>query len=164
MIAFTGTPVSASGYLLKGTAAGRMPASDETPRGIRYIGSRWIHTATEGSGTGEVNLFQLPPGRFQLIGSNSRLVTSIFAASATIAIGNRAYTNSDTGASVAEASGAFLAATAANPSAVDAALGVVADNTEFITTTGITVFATVASGNIEAGDTIECWMAYRPVE
>ncbi len=164
MAPFTGTPVSASGYLMKGVAGGRMPA--QAPIYGNYLREHgsWIHTATQGSGTGEVNMFTLPPGRIQIFPSLSRIITTAYATSSTLDIGHRAYTNL-AGTSVAADADEWLDG-ADSTSALDQVLtaALIADYTEYNSQAGIIVYATVLAGNIEAADLLDLWITYKFVE
>jgi|TARA_Y100000296_G_scaffold53220_1_gene60956 hypothetical protein len=159
MAAFTGTPTSSVQHALQsGGTSGNANVSDVGAR-LRIAFFEYTHTATEGSGTGEVNLCVLPYGRIRVYGDLSRIVASAMATDADLHIGHRAYTNL-AGTAVAEDDNAFSDNLDA-ASAIDAALALPAEGfLEMNSQAGITVFAMIDTGNIEATDTIKGWIAY----
>jgi len=117
------------------------------------------YTHALGAGTGEIDLVALPAGRVIILPDLSRLVTSQFGSSATISLGYRAHTDED-GEAVTAVANALHNAGAAGSGALDTALGAPADGMlELVSQKGIDIYATVASGNIENGDTIDGWLA-----
>ncbi len=147
MAVFAGSPTSALAP----------PRFNPAEPSWRFIPFFYVHAA--GTGTGEINLCALPPGNWILPANQSRLEVSTFAAGATLAIGLRACTRTD-GVVLAEHADALLAA-------FDVASGdtsqnlPAADQVVPLATPGW-VFATVAAGNIEDGDTISGWATIAP--
>ena len=165
MAAFTGTPTSSTQYAAQvgGSSVAKIPGGDL--HGILHRSYfSYTHLAAAGAGTGEVNLVTLPPGRIRIFAHDSRLITSQTAASATMDVGYRAYTEPD-GDSIAEDDNAFEDNRDVATAATDAVLefagdGTTDDPTVFNTRDGLTIFASVDSGNIETDDTIKGWISY----
>lgn len=118
---------------------------------------------TGDNGTGTIQLGVLPAGLLRILPDNSRLVTSQFGASATISIGYAAYVSGTTGLTVSASTAALHSAGAAGAGALDVALGAPADGSkglELNSRDGVTIIATIASGDIEAADTIGLGLEY----
>lgn len=114
-------------------------------------------------GTGTISLGYLPAGLIRIIPDNSRLVTTQFGTSATISIGYAAYVDGVTGATVSASTAALHSAGAAGAGALDVALGAPADGAkglEVNTRDGLLIIATIASGPIEAADTISLGLEF----
>lgn len=157
MAAFTGTPVASAEYTGKTTA----PAQDAE---WLYAYGYWLHTATQGAGTGEINLVKLPPGKIAVNSALSRLKTTQMAANADLHIGYRAYTKPGPTASrsVAEDDNYFADNLDSGGGAIDQSLPLPTDPiSHFNTEGGLTVYAMVDTGNIEDTDTIQLWLAWK---
>lgn len=160
MAAFTGTPVGSVQYNLQ-TALVQEKMNPVDNAGMRIAFFNYTHTATEGSGTGEINLVKLPAGRIRVYSDLSRLVTTQFAASADIHIGFRAYTDESDGTTVSEDDNAFEDNGDAGGGALDQAFTLpAAGYKDFDSTEGVIIYAMVDTGNIEAADTIHGWIVY----
>lgn len=108
-------------------------------------------------GTGTINLGITPGGLIRIIPDNSRIVTTQFGTSATISIGTAAYVSATTGLTVAAVPAALYSVGAAGSGALDVALTLPADGAkglELNSRDGVIITATIATGNIEATDTI----------
>jgi hypothetical protein len=171
MAVFTGSPSSSTQYAAQigGSSVAKIPSGDL--HGILHRAYfSYTHTATEGSGTGEINLVTLPPGRIRIFAHDCRLITSQTAASSTMDVGYRAYYEPD-GDLIAEDDNAFEDNRDTASAATDAVLefagdGSTDDPTVFNVdrnlagTGGLIIFASVDSGNIEADDTIKGWITF----
>lgn len=157
MAVFTGSPTSASEYLAYINGSGSPKVAGLYNMERRHW-QTYTHTAAAGSGTGEINLIVLPPGKLRIYPDSSRLVTSQFGAAATISLGFRAYRQPD-GTVVAENAAAFVSAGAAGAGALDIAwvLPAVGFLEVNVDGPGLILFATIAAGNIDATDTIDGW-------
>jgi len=134
-----------------------LKADPLTGQGVpRYVTFTYTHPSGD-DGTGTINLGILPAGLIRIYPDNSRLVTSQHGTSATISIGYAAYVDAVTGLTVAASTAALHSAGASGAGALDLALGAPADGAtglEVNTRDGLTIIATMASGPIEAADTI----------
>jgi len=158
MAAFTGTPVKSVEYTNQ-TASATKAAVDVISK-MHAARFSYTHTSTEGSGTGEVNLIELPAGRITIYSDLSRIITSAFGANADLHLGYRAYTNS-AGTAVVEDDNAFLDNADAGGGALDQAWTLPAGGyTSFDTRNGLIIYAMIDTGDIEAADTISGWVAY----
>jgi hypothetical protein len=175
MAAFTGTPVSATPYANqvdgdRGYAAG----AEYSGNMLRILPFTWTHTATEGSGTGEINLCKLPAGKVLVIPQLSYLSTSDMAASADLHLGHRAYTDpsetSDTTA-VAEDNNEWIDNADSGGGALEGFWTGVASGSEYAgsvgasatvyhTREGLTIYVDIDTGDIESGDTITGYVAF----
>jgi hypothetical protein len=155
MAAFTGSPVSAPDYVKETTA----PVLKTLAPGVVQIKkfSRWTHTATQGAGTGVVYLGTLPAGEYVIYPHLSYLSTTQMAANADVHVGfnafrqidgtlataddNAVFDNEDSGGGVVAKAGTLapVVISAAEP---------------------IRVEAMVDTGNIEADDTIDLYLAF----
>lgn len=159
MAAFTGTPIGAPTYALQ-IGPKKAMAKDAQAQHQYVTSGVYTHAAAAGSGTGEINLFTLPSGRVRVLTDLSRIVTTQFGAAATLSLGHRAYVGTD-GVTVVESAALFGSALAAGGGALDAALTIpAAGYHDFDSLDGVTLFGTVASGNIEATDTVELHLTY----
>lgn len=163
MAAFTGSPKSSTQYLYDSGASSvefRSQESVNAPRGLQIKRfKQYVHTSTEGSGTGTVYLGMLPAGRIYIIPQLSRLVTSQFAANADIHIGYGAHTDLS-GTAVNADDNAFLDNGDAGGAALDTALTLPVEGLELNSKEGIRIEAMIDTGNIEADDTISLTIAY----
>lgn len=166
MAAFTGSPASSNAYLAHttGSAVAKRRGGDAGGP-IRYAYAEYTHAA--GAGTGEINMLVLPPGRIRTLPNLSRLATSQFAASSTVDVGFRAYTEPD-GDAITEDDNAWEDNRDTASGVTDAVLEFGGDGSttapvEFNSRAGIIVFVSVDSGNIEDGDTIKLGIAYTDV-
>ena len=160
MTAFTGTPQATLNIDAFTTASPKVAGTYAFE--LRHW-EKYTHTATEGSGTGEVDLILLPPGRLRIYPDLSRIVTTQFGASADLHLGYRAYTEPD-GDAVVEDDNAFLDNADAGGGALDEAWVLPAVGyLEVNTKEGLQIFAMIDAGNIEADDTIEGWVAFTRV-
>jgi len=159
MTAFTGTPSSSVQHALQsGGTGGNANVSDVGAR-LRIAFFEYTHTATEGAGTGAVNLVVLPYGRIRIYADLSRIVTSAMVTLADVHLGYRAYTQID-GTAVVEDDNAF-GDNVNGGSAIDEAFSLPAEGfLEMDSQGGITIFATIDTANIEADDTIKGWVAF----
>lgn len=166
MPAFTGTPVNSRTYALEILAPIRL-----ANKNIRVLAFDWLHTATEGSGTGAINLIALPPGKILIYPALSWLRSSAMNATTILDLGHRAYVN-NLGATVAQLADAFAAdldpaAAAINQAwpAVDPDL-VLATRTSdtFNTQNSLKIYATITVGAIDAAEKIDGWLAYEILE
>ena len=158
MTAFTGTPTGSTEYNKQ--VSGARATADKVGSKLMISQFHYTHLAAAGAGTGTINLVVLPPGKITIYPDLSRLVTSQFASAATISLGTRLYTN-ESGTDVAESAASLTSAAAAGSGALDQAfvlpaIGFVDYDTQY----GLTIFATIASGNIETDDTIDGFVAY----
>lgn len=132
--------------------------------GTRHAAYR-SYTHASGADTGEVDLLKLPAGRIKVYSIASHVQTSQFAAGALMDIGTRAYTHED-GTDVAEDPDRFALDLAAGAAAIDEFLPLPntgAGVSELNSQNGITVFATIDTGNIEDGDTIDLVVEYSKI-
>jgi len=130
--------------------------SDPMAMGVQFKPDSGVYTHPTGDdGTGTILLLQLPAGLVRIYPDNSRLVTSQFGSAATISIGHAAYVDAATGLPVSASTAALHSAGAAGSGALDTALGAPAAGVlELNSRDGVNIIATIASGNIEAADTI----------
>jgi len=157
MAAFTGTPTGSLQYNDQQTA---QMADPVIGRGkLEVMPFKYTHTATEGSGTGEVNLVTLPPGLIRVFVDLCRMVTSAFATSADIHVGHRAHVTM-AGAAVAVDDNSLLD-NADAASGVDLAFGLPAVGfLDFDSDVGVVLYSLIDAGNIEAADTIDGYVVY----
>lgn len=154
MAAFTGTPVSAPDYVDQVTN----PFTKVLAAGVLQVRkfSRWTHTATEGSGTGVIYLGVLPAGEYVISPPHSVVVTSAFAANADLHVGTNAYMQISGTAATADDNNIF--------DNVDAATGgvFVGTLTPFSVSAAepVRIEAMIDTGNIEADDTIDLYLAF----
>tara|TARA_R110000787_G_scaffold36047_4_gene92216 strand:+ start:1591 stop:2082 length:492 start_codon:yes stop_codon:yes gene_type:complete len=159
MADFTGTPSSSVQHALQVAGGGNANVSD-VGAGLRIGYFNYVHTATSGAGTGEINLVTLPFGRVRIYSTLSKIFTSVFATSADLHIGYRAHTDLD-GAAVALDANAFLDNADVAGGAINSAfLLPTGGYIELNSQDGIVIYALVDAGNIEAADTIAGWVAY----
>lgn len=126
--------------------------------GVQKVVELTYTQPTGDDGTGLINLGVLPAGIIRVYPDNSRLVTTQFGASATISIGWAAYVD-NLGATQSASAAGFHSVGAAGAGALDVALALPAAGVkEFNSRDGVVVTATIASGNIEAADTI--WLKF----
>lgn len=117
------------------------------------------YTHAAGADTGEINLVRLPAGKFLVLPDLSRIVTSQFAANAVLDIGYRAHTKAD-GSAVNASGNALGNDYAVGAGAVDSALSAPAGGIlELDSVDGVVIYATVATANIENGDTVDGFLA-----
>ena len=149
MAAFTGTPAYSK------TLFDQLNNVPETFSLANLRGKTVSYVHALGAGTGAVNLYRLPAGKIRLVTALCNWQASQFAALAVLSLGFREYTESDEDV-ISEDPAAFL-------DAADVAAGVTAKTyfalpaagyLDLDSVAGITVFATVGTGNIENGDTI----------
>jgi hypothetical protein len=163
MSAFTGSPASSDQYgELVANPSRRVPSAEWGSK-LRMDYASYTHAS--GSGDGEVNLLVLPPGRVRVWGALSRLLVDELDTSATVALGYRAYVGQD-GETVVQDEDALVAATAADSGGVSAALDATdgvgeAEYYEFDSLSGVTIFATVESGDIDNDEKIELALVYQ---
>lgn len=161
MAAFTGTPTGSALYNKQvGTTVGK-PSAHLAEGQMRI--SRFTYTHAAGAGTGEVNLFVLPPGYVSVYSYLSHLFTSAFVATADLHLGYRAYTDSDGSAVVAD-DNAFLDNADVGGGALDITwllpTGYVK---ELDSMSGVTVYAMVDTANIEDADTLDGWCVWASI-
>lgn len=156
-MAFTGSPTGSVQFNLQtgvtpGGAYGGEVSGKEKVSIFEYT-----HPASAGAGTGEINLVNLPSGSIIVLPAMSFFGVSVaWIAASTVSIGNRAFTQPN-GTIVAAAAGALVnaaavgAATVATTAFSVPAFGQVQ---RFNSQGGVTIFATVAGGNIPVGGTL----------
>src|SRR5690242_15790977 len=153
MAAFTGTYTSTT-YARQ---VGVLKADPQNGGGADLKRLFFDYTHPSGDdGTGTITLGRTPAGLIVIDPDLSRLVTTQFGTSATISIGFAAYVNS-AGATVSASTAALHSAGAAGAGALDVALGAPADGATGLvldSRDGVDIIATIASGPIEAADTI----------
>ena len=133
-------------------STGRLQPADMGDVRLAYFS----HTqAGAGDATSTVDLIRLPAGRVRVIGHLSRVNTSAFGASRTLAIGHAA-AFAVGGAAIDADDDAFAAATSVASEGGFAGAGFSLIETE----SGIPVIATVAGGTIPDGATVEGVIAY----
>jgi hypothetical protein len=163
-MAFTGSPTGSVQYnQLTGVTQGGAYGG-ETAGKLKASYFEYTHTAAAGAGTGEMNLVILPAGSILVYPFLSAHGVSVaWAASSTVQFGTRAYTQPD-GTAVAQAVGALSTALAVGAATqatrvmdVPAFGQVLKLNSR---SPGVTVFATVASGNITVGGTLFGWVTW----
>lgn len=159
MAAFTGTPTSSLQYADQLTSQMSDPVIGQGQ--LRCHPFKYTHTATEGAGTGEVNLTKLPAGLIRVLPNLSHIHTyTAFGSSADLHIGYRAHTNMD-GTSVSEDDNAFADNLDAGGGALDAIWALPAVGyLDLDSQDGVVIFALIDSGNIEATDTIEGYCTF----
>lgn len=154
MAAFTGSPVSADDYVDQITN----PSTKVLAAGVVMIRhfTKWTHTSTQGSGTGEINWGTIPAGEYYVLPTLSVIVTTAYSANSDIHLGFRAYLALD-GTTTSEDDNAFF-------DNVDAATG-----GTFVGTLApvlisaaepVKIYSLIDTGNIDADDTAEVWLAY----
>ena len=150
MAAFTGTPASTKQYF---DQLNRVPESFSLAN-LRGKTVNYVHAL--GAGTGAVNLYKLPAGQIRLLTNLCNFTASQFAANAVLSLGYREYVDA-AGDTQAEDDNAFL-------SALDVAAGAItktylalpaAGFIDFNSASGVVIFATIGTGNIEDGDTLQ---------
>jgi len=113
------------------------------------------------AGTGEINLFTLPPGRVKVYTDLSRLVTTQFEATSDLHIGARRHTDPD-GTAVTENNNLFGDNIDVGGGAIDAALTVPAAGIhEFNSREGVTIFALIDTADMEAADNLRLHMFFK---
>ncbi len=165
MAAFTGTPVNSSlmADQKDASAVGKRADSLDVDAKLHMAYVLYTHDAAQGAGTGEIDMFRLPPGRLRIIPDLCRLVTSAFATNADLHIGTRAFTNLD-GTAVAEDDNRFADNLDAGGGALDQTLPLpAAGQADLNSREGIDVYAMVDTGNIETGDTIGLMCVYQKI-
>lgn len=164
MAAFTGTPVSATPYAAQ---VGDNKADRKDVEAILKL-APFTYTHAAGAGTGEINLVRLPAGKIRVYPQLSRIAISAGGTSSTLDLGHRAFTNAD-GTAVAEdhdewiADHDFAGGALAEAFMSGITAATLETDAEYDTVDGLTIFATVADGNIEDGDTIDGYIAYTVV-
>ena len=159
MAAFTGTPTSSTEYALVGTRDNEAMAI--APR-LHIASFSYTHTSAAGTGTGEINLCKLPPGRIRIYSDLCRLVSTAFEANADLHLGTRAYVEQD-GDTVAEDDNRFADNLDAGGGALDQVIPLPSSGApwhDLDSQDGIIVYAMVDTGDIAAGDTIHGYITY----
>lgn len=161
MGAFTGSPTGSLEFNQQtGVVQGGI-TFPELPR-IR----QFTYTHTAGAGTGEINLVNLPEGKFTIFSEFSRLAASAFATGADFHLGYRAYVEPD-GDVIAEDENAFADNVDSASAITHAAwpLPTAPGLTHFNVGSaapgelpGLTIFALIDTGNIADDDTIAGWV------
>ncbi|MFQ5791929.1 MAG: hypothetical protein ACE5JI_15760 [Acidobacteriota bacterium] len=157
---FTGSPTSSVQHAGQvGDDGARAEVRDV--RGKLRV-ANWTYTHAAGAGDGEINLVILPEGRIRVYTQLSRITASQQAAGATLSIGTREFVQEDK-TEVAEDADRFANALDTASGDIDETLPLPAapDRTELLDSQeGVTVYATIAGGNIEDGDTINGQIVY----
>jgi len=163
MGAFTGTPISSVQHGRQVNLPMLFADVSDVDTRLRVSYFSYTHTATEGAGTGEVNLVRIQAGRIKVLSDLCRLVSSDMAANADLHLGFRAYTDESAGTAVAEDDNAFADNLDAGGGALDQTwpLPAVGGITLLDSQEGITIFALIDTGNIEDTDTIEGYVVYQ---
>jgi hypothetical protein len=155
MAAFVGSPTSSIQYAAS-TSPSRASGA-ETQGEVRL--ARFSYTHAAGSGTGEINLVKLPPGRLCIFTQLSRLYTSAMGANADVHLGYRPHRKED-GIPVDQNETAFVA-DMDTAGGIDTTLGFPTSGIlELESQQGVSIYAMVDTGNIENGDTIMGWVTY----
>lgn len=156
-MAFTGSPTGSTQYnqmtgVVQGGAYG-----GETAGPLKASYFEYTHTTTAGAGTGEVNLITLPAGSILIYPALSSFGVSVaWAAGSTVQFGTRAYVNTS-GTTVAASVGALSAAVAVGAATVATTAMTVPANGQALkinSQNGVTIYATIASGNITTTGTL----------
>ena len=159
-MAFTGSPTSSVQHIGQTGTDGRR-AEVRDVRGKLRI-ANWTYTHAAGAGDGEINLVILTEGRIRIYTQKSRITASDQGAGALLSLGTRAFTREDKTA-VVEDFDRFALDLAVGAGDIDQTLPLpgAPDRTELLDSQeGVTVFATIRSGNIEDGDTINGYLVY----
>jgi len=154
-MAFTGSPVDSVQRALG--LANKTEPRDAAKLYCRY--ANYTHAA--GAGTGEINMFTLPPGRIRIYPDLCRYMASANGAAAMLHIGHRAYAD-ESGTAVAEDDNEWLDNLDIT-SAVDAAWGDGATTlNQYESQSGIVVFITIDAQDLADDDTFQllCVFAY----
>lgn len=162
-MAFTGSPTGSTQYnQMTGVVAGGAYGG-ETAGKLKCSIFEYTHAAAAGAGTGEINLITLPAGSILIYPALSSFGVSVaWAASSTVQFGTRAYVNTS-GTTVAAVTGALSAAVAVGAATVATTAMTVPANGQALkinSSNGVTIFATVASGNITVGGTLFGYIAW----
>lgn len=123
----------------------------------------WFFSFTQGAGAGDANstidLRQLPPGKFRIVGQASYVRTSAFGASRTLDIGHTGYTQPDGTAVAADEDALHSAADVSSAGGfvpADEIYGAGNGGTFLVNSaTVVTIEAKVEGGTIPAGATID---------
>lgn len=153
-MAFTGSPVDSVQRAAQ-LSAKKNEKYDNGP--MHYARFEYTHAA--GAGTGEIDLVMLPAGNIKVWPSLCRIDATQMVLNATMDIGHRAYTQPD-GTVVAEDDAEFLNDAAVGAGVVGSAFLLPTAPTVYSTNSGLEVFASIDTANIEDGDTITGWVAY----
>ena len=162
MAVFTGSPASSVQHVGQTGTDGRRAEVRDVRGKLRIANWTYTHAAAAGAGDGEINLVILPEGRIRVYTQLSRITASDQGAGALLSIGTRAFTQEDKTA-VAEDADRFALSLAVGAGDIDQTLPLPAapDRTELLDSqAGVTVYATIASGDIEVGDTINGQIVY----
>lgn len=156
-MAFTGSPTGSTQYNQQTAVTQGGAYGGEAAGKLKSSIFEYTHTAAAGAGTGEVNLITLPAGSILIYPALSSFGVSVaWAASSTVQFGTRAYTNTS-GTTVAAVTGALSAAVAVGAATVATTAMTVPANGQVLkinSQNGVTIFATIASGNITVGGTL----------
>lgn len=156
-MAFTGSPTGSTQYNQQtGVTAGGAYGGEAAGK-LKSSIFEYTHASAAGAGTGEINLIVLPAGNILVYPALSSWGVSVaWAASSTAQFGTRAYVNTS-GTTVAASTGALSAAVAVGAATVATTAMTVPANGQVLklnSQNGVTVFCTVASGNITVGGTL----------
>lgn len=161
MAAFTGTPAGSTQYnAVNGVTTGGIFSTDVSGK-LKVAVFEYVHPTAAGAGTGEMNIVTLPPGPVIVFPQLSVWGVSVaWAAASTCSIGHRAYTQPD-GTVVAASAAFFVSAVAVGAAvvadtafALPAAASGLGGFVRFNSRSGVTLFCTVASGNIAIAGTL----------
>jgi hypothetical protein len=163
-MAFTGSPTGSTQYNGQTGAVQGGAYGGEAAGQLHTSIFEYTHSAAAGAGTGEINLIILPPGAIAVLPFLSAWGVSVaWAASSTNSIGFRAYVN-PSGVTVAAVAAAFVSAVAVGAATVATtvfALPAFGLTQKFTSQgPGVTIFATVASGNIAVGGTLNGFITW----
>lgn len=120
----------------------------------------YSYTHTAGSGTGEINIITLPPGRIRVYPHLSTITISQLGAGAVLSLGHRTY-KTHLGVIVPEDEIEFLNGIDVSTGITPETFWALIDNTaefvemEYDTIHGLTIYATIESGSIQDGDTLD---------
>ena len=161
-MAFAGSPTSTPQHARDIVGPMRDP-SDPT---LQFFNFSYTHGA--GAGVGEVNLRQLPPGKWQIVCAKSRVQTdAAFVATSDLHVGFRACQD-QYGRALAADDNAFANNLDVGAGAVDTAFAMPAGDYPGITEpilqspTGVIIYAMIDTANIQDTNQINGWIAARP--
>jgi hypothetical protein len=157
-LAFTGSPTSSLQYAAQNSPL--RPFGGETQGEVRL--ARFSYTHAAGSGTGEINLVKLPPGRLCINSVLSHIFTTAMGVNADVHLGYRAHRKED-GTPVEQDDNAFLN-DLDTAGGIDTSFGLPVNGVlELDSQQGVTIYSMIDNGNIDNGDTITGWIMYSRV-
>ena len=164
MAVFVGSPTATD----QRTLATQRPQFN-TQDGWVITHGRWTHTATQGAGTGEINMVTLPAGKKQVNAAASWVKTSgtAFTATSDLHIGFRAYRDPslDTAAqSIAEDDNYFADNLDVGGGALDQAWPLPTTGIVTINSAGLFhIYTMIDTADITVGAIVDVWVVWRPI-